>query len=270
MRTRIKYKHYEKYLILLLFLSLLSSCENKIIQKIADDFETIEPHWSTHETTDNKSFKIVTDPLNESNKALLFNLYPTDFNAGGKRNEFVLKTLDSIGYQVEYSFKFLFYPEFFSKEKEQDWIMIHQWHDSPPLGFNWENYNMQTRPPIQVFIQTNPNGKFYIFYAYGLQDKNKNDLRYIKFEEPIESNKWYFFENKIYWNTNESGYSIPKINDEFLVNKDEDKEHKIWGANMFNNVPNYFKMGLYGNYKSNDTISVLMDEFSYKLRKGRP
>lgn len=257
----------KKFILALLFSIILTSCENKTIQEISDDFNTINPHWSTLQTTDNDSYEIVTDPLNESNKALLFRLLPDDFNSGGKRNEFVLKTKDSIGYEVEYSFKFLFYPEFFSKQKEQDWIMIHQWHDSPPIGFNWENYNMQTRPPIQVYIQTNPNGKFYIIYAYGLFDKNKKELRHIKFKEPIDSNIWYSFKNKIYWNTNETGYSIPQINDEYLIDKKEDTDHKIWGANMFNNVPNYFKMGLYGNNKSTDSISVLIDEFSYKLRK---
>lgn len=55
------------------------------------------------------------------------------------------------------------------------------------------------------------------------------------------------------------------INGEYLVKADENYEGKIFGANMYNDVPNYFKMGLYGNYKSNDTVSVNIDDFNYEL-----
>src|SRR5690606_19962304 len=156
-------------------------------------------------------------------------------------------------FYVRYSFKFLFAPDFFSKEKEQDWIMIQQWHDKPPRGMSWEDYNMETTPPVHLYIQLLPGDKYYISYAYGLWDKDKKHVVRLKYEYPLEPNKWYSFENTVKWEMDESAYSIPIINGVYLVKAEDNQEGKIFGANMYNDVPNYFKMGLYGNYKSNDT-----------------
>lgn len=255
-----------KSVFLTILLTHFSSCNGeKPIQEFSDNFYTINPYWNTSETTDKTRFEIVTDPLDDRNNVLLFHLFPDDFNSGGKRNEFVIRTKDTIGYKVEYSFKFMFPESFFKPDKEQDRIMIHQWHDKPPLGISWQDYKMLTRPPVHLYIQVNPDNKFYIIYAYGLWNKDIKELRHIKYEQPLLPNEWYKFENTIKWEMDESGYSIPKINGEYLIKPDENEAGKIYGPNMFNDVPNYFKMGLYGNYKRNDTISVFIDEFRHSL-----
>lgn len=246
---------------------ICSSCQDEIIiQEFEDGFYTINSYWSTSETNSSDNFKIVDDPVNKDNKALQFRLFPEDYNSNGKRNEFILKTKDTIGLKVEYSFDFLFHPEFF-KKKEKDWIMIHQWHDRPPKGVSWKNYKMFTRPPIHLYIQLYPSGVHHLVYAYGLKNKEMSKIKHIKIEKPLEPNQWYTFENTVFWETSNRAYSVPKINDEYFINAEVDVEHKIYGANMFNNVPNYFKMGLYGNNKSQDTVSVLIDNFKYKLKK---
>lgn len=261
-----------KYVLFLIICLCFYSCSKEnlikneyIIQRFSDSFYTINPYWDTSETTNSSRYGIVNDPVNIENNVLFFHLLPEDFNYGGKRNEFVLKTKDTIGYTAHYSLNFLFTSKFFTDNKELDWIMIHQWHDMPPKGIKWGDYNMQTNPPIQLYIRVLPGDKYYIVYAYGLKDKNNNKLRHLTYEYPIKPNEWNSFENTIKWAKDESGYSIPIINGEYLINSEENPKGKIIGPNMFNDVPNYFKMGLYGNYKRNDTISVYLDDFNYEL-----
>lgn len=261
-----------KYALVLIICLGLYSCNNEgsinresIIQRFSDSFYTINPYWNTLETTDSSRYEIIEDPVNAENNVLVFHLLPDDFIEGGKRNEFALKTMDSIGYDVHYSFNFLFSPDLFTNEKEQDWIMIHQWHDHPPRGQSWKEYNMQTTPPVHLYVQLLPGDKYYIVYAYGLWDKEKKHVVRLKYEVPLEPNKWYSFDNTIKWEMNESAYSIPIINGEYLVKAEDNAQGKIFGANMYNDVPNYFKMGLYGNYKSKDTVSVYIDDFNYEL-----
>ncbi len=253
-------------------MSLLWSCSKEssistkiIIQQFSDSFNTISPFFNTSETTDTTRYEIINDPVNIENRTLRFHLLPDDFNAGGKRNEFLLMTMDTIGYNVQYSFKFLFSPEFFSREKEINWIMIHQWHDRPPSGLSREEYNMDTTPPLHLYIQLLPGDKYYISYAYGLWDKDKDHVVRLKYDYPLEPNRWYSFENTVKWEMDESAYSIPSINGENLVKAEDNDQGKIFGANMYNDVPNYYKMGLYGNNKSNDTVSVYIDDFDYEL-----
>ena len=143
--------------------------------------------------------------------------------------------------------------------------MIHQWHDEPPRGIGWGDYNMQTNPPVQLYIRVQPGDKYYIVYAYGLWDKDKKHIRHLTYEYPLQPNEWYSFENTVRWSMDDSGFSIPRINGDYLIKRDENDKGKIFGANMYNEVPNYFKMGLYGNYIENDSISVYIDDFNYVL-----
>ena len=256
---------------ILIMAIVLSSCstentiEKDIIQRFSDTFYTLNPYWDTTETRDVSRYGIVQDPTNPENNALIVHLLPDDFFQGKKRNELKIKTKDTIGYEVNYSLKFMLPPDFFTGEKELDWIMIHQWHDEPPRGLGWGDYNMQTNPPIQLYVHVLPGDNYYIVYAYGLWNKDKKEIRHLTYEYPLEPNEWYTFENTIRWSMDESGFSIPKINGEVLIKQDENDNGKIFGANMFNDVPNYFKMGLYGNYVANDSISVYLDDFKYWL-----
>ena len=255
-----------KSLICYLSILIIISCDNhKVIQQVKDDFNIVDTIWNRSQTTSDKNYKIISDPKNPKNKVIKFQLYPDDYISSGKRSEFTLKTKDTIGLKVKYSYKFLFKPDFFSKKKEQDWVMLHQWHDKPPKNLNWKNYGMLTKPPIHLYVQLSPDNNYSLVYAYGLANKNKYEMRHIPYQKTLKPNQWYTFENEVLWGTQKTAYSKPKINDSFLIKNKENKEHKIFGPNMYNSVPNYFKLGLYGNNKSNDTISVLIDNFEYIL-----
>lgn len=266
-------------LFLFLYLSssiLLSSCTKDTdsiiedrytqIKYYKDTFNKIEDFWDREETTESNSYEIVEDPIDNDNNALKFHLHADDWNASGKRNEFKIDyffTFDEKDLLSQYAFKFLFTEDFFNDKNKKDWIMIHQWHDKPPQGLSWADYGLGTHPPINVYIQVYPEGVHYIVYSYGLWTKDFKDDKNFIYSEPLEPNKWYVFENTINWSIDESGYSIPKINGNYLINEFEDG--KLFGANTYNNQGNYFKFGLYGNYESEESISVYFDDFEYIL-----
>lgn len=247
----------------------LVSCEiEKEHISINDNFDELSPLWVKDEIKDASRYEITNDPTDANNNVLKFQLFPDDFNAGGKRNEFKLKTKDSIGMIVNYSFQFMLTEDFFKKDRPHDWIIIHQWHDDPPKGKTWAEYGMLTKPPVHLYIQGNTDGNHKIVYTYGLWNRNMKLTRSFIFKEPIQPNKWYTFSNEVLWDVKETAYSIPRINDEFLVETSENNEHKVFGANMYNVVPNYYKMGLYGNNLSKDTLSIYFDNFTYSLKKA--
>lgn len=237
-----------------------------LVKSYNDSFDTLKEFWDKRETTDDTRYEITKDPINNNNNVLRFHLHPDDWNANGKRNEFKKDydfTFDADELKSEYSFKFLFSEDFLKSREEIDWIMIHQWHDKPPKGMSWGDYDLGTHPPVNVFIQVKPNNENYIVYNYGLWTKDFNDVQTYIYSEPLEPNKWYEFENVVKWSYNEDGYSIPKINGEFL--SDISSEGKVFGANAYNDQGNYYKMGLYGNYAAQDTISVNFDDFNSNL-----
>ena len=251
-----------------IFLFSVFSCADDpvLIQNFADNFNDHTHFWSRIQVSDSTRYALVKDPLDPQNSSLIIHLHPEDNNAGGKRNEFTIKSMDSVGYRVEYSFKFMIPDDFFKKNKENDWIMIHQWHDEPPSGVNWRDYERKTRPPISLYINLKPSGRGTLHYTYGLEDQHSNNRKYSNYNEPLIANKWYTFSNVIKWSLDSlKGYSIPILNNKYLVDNKQNKEHKLTGSNMFNEIPNYYKMGVYGNYKNNDTISILFDDFQYKL-----
>lgn len=262
------------YYVLLGVLLLLYSCSSdddyrEVLEEgdhydYTDAFDEIGRFWSKNEVTDTTRYEITDDPVDLSNSTLKFYLYPEDFNAGGKRNEFKLHDEDNEEGRLTYhAFKFLFTEEFFSKRTEKDRVIIHQWHDKPPKGVSWSDYAMGTHPPVHIFIQINPNHEHYIVYSYGLWNKEVKNNKSLQYEEKLEPNKWYTFENLIKWSRDSTGYSVPKVNKKKLVPQDRDEEGKLYGANMYNKRRNYFKMGLYGYKNHQDTISVYFDDFYY-------
>lgn len=231
--------------------------------KFSDNFDYLNLIWITNEVTSSSRYEIVKDPINNQNSVLKFYLLPEDKIHGGRRSEFILPTRDGQGLKVNYSFEILFSEEFLVKNKERDFVMLHQWHDNPPQGVKWKDYQVKTEPPVSLIIEINPDGKYYLAYVYGLWEKdNQKKQTIFRFDKPVQPNLWYKFENTILWSLDEKGYSVPLINDKYLV-----KKQKVMGANMYNEMPNYYKMGLYGNGQNTDTIFAYFDDFRYHLVK---
>ncbi|MEZ4859409.1 MAG: heparin lyase I family protein [Flavobacteriaceae bacterium] len=258
--------------IIILFIVLVGCKEDTaLVQTFNDNFDYHNSIWETYQVTDSSRFILTPEPTNFNNNCLKFSLFPNDFHAGNKRNEFVLLTNDSIGRVVEYSFKFMFPRSFFEKEKKVDWIMIHQWHDEPPKGISWKNYQENTKPPIALYVSTSPDGRHKIVYNYGLESNNFQEKKHFIYKRYIRPNVWYTFSNTIKWSFNKNdGYSIPRINEEYLTSKGPYKASLIEGNNMYNEVSNYFKIGLYGYKKHQDTLFIYIDDFKYTLKESNP
>ncbi len=255
-------------LAVLLLLMICSACqqEEKLIASYSDNFDTNDPMWNTKQISDSARFVVVDDPKDPNNKCLKFGLLPEDFNAGKRRNELVLRAEDTIGYTVSYSFRFMLPKEFFKDRAQDDWIMLQQWHDEPPRGKTWAEYAAKSKPPVSLFLTVGPDQKCVMQYTYGLKDKYKNEKKFIKLNQDLLPDTWYTFSNEIYWSMDSTGYSIPKLNDKYLAHYNNAKaDPKLKGRNMYNDVPNYYKMGLYGNQLTNDTIHVYYDEFNYVI-----
>ncbi len=250
----------------ILALVLLSSCEqpNTVIS-FQDSFDSKSSGWITVQMADSTRHIIVQDPLDSGNNCLKLSQFPTDHFAGAKRSEYVFRPDVAPGRTVNYSFKFMFPKSFFKPRDQNDWIIIQQWHDEPPKDTLWQDYKENTKPPMALLIGLKPSGQHTIEFKYGLKSNQFNQDQTVMYSGTLQPDTWYTFANTIAWSMeNESGYAIPKINGEYLVPKSKQEEHKVLGRNMYNNVPNYYKTGLYGNKKSNDTIFFYLDEFSYK------
>lgn len=253
----------------LLVLLVVSSCnEAKVLQELSDDFSTHNPIWKTKQISDSSRFLLVKDPIDYNNSCVQFALFPNDINAGRKRNEYVLKTKDSINNLVNYSFKFLLPDSFFKEREKEDWIMIHQWHDDPPKGVKWKDYKDKTQPPVSLYIKVTPNNPPLLKYTYGLHSKYIEEKEFYTYKRNLRPNTWYHFSNTVKWSLDSLvGFSSPKVNDEYLASINGKLSKEIRGRNMFNTMPNYYKMGIYGNKEMNDSIYILFDDFEYELRE---
>ncbi len=244
---------------------LLTSCV--ITQQYTDQFNTLRAQWNTDETKSADNYNIVPDPTNPENSVLAIHLYPQDTGIrNGKRSELKLPTKDRMGSVIHYSFDFLLPPGFFQQKPQKTWIIIQQWHAQPPPGKTWANYHRQTHPPLNLFIAIRPNPQPYkIVYAYGLWDNEQEHVQDFVYDQALKPNTWYTFENTVKWGMDSTAYSIPKINGHNLVKTN--KSGKVFGANMFNRSPNYFKIGFYGGKKKDihKPITLYIDNFTYEL-----
>jgi len=256
-----KFIRKQKFLILLTLLVMISCESARIIDQFSDNFEDIQPHWKW-ELRDTSRIELSSF----SKEGIKINLFPQDTGINkGKRTELSLQSKDTLGDIVNYSIKFMFPESFFKENKNKDWIMIHQWHSRPPIGESWADFKSGTHPSVNLAVAVSPGKEYYLMYNYGLWNNEKKDVRGLRYPEVLKPNKWYEFENTIYWEEKDNAYSIPKVNGTFLVPEEEHPEGKIYGANMYNNRPNYLKIGFYGNNANKDSISIFFRDFNYKL-----
>ena len=250
---------------------LLLACDGpNTVSKFTDNFNERSGAWITVQLEDSTRHRIITDPLNPENRCLKLSQHPKDFFAGAKRSEYVFRPDARSGRVVRYSFKFMFPEEFFKTRKEKDWVIIQQWHDEPPTGTVWAEYQENTKPPMALLIGLKTDGAPTIEFKYGLKSNSYDQDLTVMYPERLRAGEWYTFANEILWSDLEGvGYAKPKLNDVYFVQNDVNSENKVTGQNMYNSVANYYKMGLYGNKKSQDTIYFFLDEFKYETLENR-
>lgn len=260
---------------------LYSSCEQKTPKTMTrilvtetfgtpeifeDDFENgREDFWKSH-MADNSRSKVVEDPLNPENRVLNITLTLEDYDRGGHRTEHVVVSKDSFGYLNKHGFKFMLPESFFEKEEKSGWYIINQWHDHPPAGFTWATKKHNTRPPIALTIIHSPEDGFKLVYNYGLYTGALDEVATLEWPEQLEPNKWYEFDNEVFWSLYSSdGYSLPQLNGKPFVKEDDLKEglvdQRVYRRNMYNTECNYFKFGLYRSGNQTHDRHIYLDDF---------
>ena len=238
----------------------------KPINAFSDDFNAHEKTWIRKQVANTSRYQIVTDPQQEANSCLLLAQHPKDHFGGAKRSEYVFRPYTKAGKLVRYSFKFMFPNDFFKHRSVKDWLIVQQWHDEPPRWTAWEDYKENTRPPVALLLGLKKDAPITIEYGYGLKSNSYDQERVFVFKDSLRPMTWYTFSNEIFWSQDDNlGYSKPMLNGIPFVPESVDSENKVYGANMYNSVPNFYKFGLYGNKKSQDTIAVFLDDFRFEV-----
>ena len=241
---------------------------NKISYTEDFSLDEVRSFWKM-ELSDIDRHRIVNDPMDPNNKVLNVELRLEDY-ASGLRSELVIFTKDSIGYKTNYSFRFMFPESFFREGEDPGWYIIHQWHDLPDPGFNWNTQHKSTQPPIHLSVERDSENQYFLVFSNGLQTGGMDEIVKVKWEETLEPNRWYTFSCEVLWGVyNNRSYSIPKIDGRYMVNghlpADSDIEsHKIYRRNMYNSLPNYFKIGLYRSGTEKYIREIYFDDFKHE------
>ncbi len=236
--------------------------KNRTINSFSENFDSKSlDKWEDwqKEFAGEDSAIFVSDIVRKGRYALKINLKGDDIVNNGNRAELVIKNDDPYGSEVYYAWSF-YIPEDYQDSNIRDpWQILGQWHHEPNFakGETWEKNGV--RPPT-------------ISLHYGVLDDDSPAVaidKYGKEEEKrkvafkrIEKGKWYDFIVHIKWSLNEDGFVEAWLNNEpFEILEGEKREgNKILGATMFNELPHFFKVGLYRNPLIESKNVIYIDE----------
>jgi hypothetical protein len=260
-----------KFTLLLLFFTILLSAQKASSFKFCDDFESENfiNGYRNQEITKNNGYN-----FNFSSKKGRFNdgfltVYLNETGRYGtpKRSEYGLRLYDSIGMKkffqisVQITDGLKFDDVNFGRE-----IMIMQWHSKPAPNRDWTHYrnnNPFNRPSIALYLTTNDNLNFYLVLRYG--NNGKKDFKYsgevwsVVALQRIDVNKWYDLTFEIKWSFQNDGYIASYINNEPFT-PFNGLHNKVYGANMHNESPVYFKFGQYRYWDDKNVHKIHFDE----------
>jgi hypothetical protein len=232
----------------------------KRVYKDSFEGDTIQPFWRTNQIVAPSRLQIVEDPSNAKNKVLKISLETGDSVAKGFRNEIVIHSKDSFGYFNKYSYRFMFPKSFFQKEKKKGIIVLNQWHDEPYPGFSWKNKAIKVKPPMAMYVEHTPDGKFKMVLHSGVRMGDVDEMTLVRWKDDLKPDMWYTFECEIFWSLYEDGYVKASIND-ICFELDGTEQCKFPATNMYHKRPNYYKMGLYWSGWQEHNRFIYYDDF---------
>jgi len=184
-----------------------------------------------------------------------------------KRSEYGIRLFDSIGQTKYLQFSFKIPKNFkFDKQNLGRETMIAQWHSKPAPDDSWgiyRKYNQYNRPSIALYITSNDNKNFYLLMRYGnngkKEFKHRGKVWSIVALQKINTEKWYDLAFEIKWSFKNDGYIASWIDNEPFT-PFNGYNNKIYGANMHNKSPAYFKFGQYRYWDDSNIHQIYFDE----------
>lgn len=247
------------FAVLSLLLSQPASSRAAETGAFTGDFESGDlSQWDGKEAARADSVAVVTGPVRSGRYAARFTVRPGERVSNGNRAEIFTDPGHQAGSEVWYAWSFLIPDDFVDTEwRPKLWQCIGQWHDQPDksLGETWANFPGRS-PSIAVYY-TSKNGKSAIEFWAGTYGKDENQT--IVARAPIVKGEWQDVMFHIRWSQGADGFVEPFLNGKPVIAPDE-KEHRAYGANMWNAASHYLKIGLYRTSEITTTNSVYFDE----------
>jgi len=209
------------------------------------------------------SLEIVQDPLDQKNHVLQITVHPTDTPAEGdkekdkSRAEIGVKGIGEPGEERWISFRFMI-PEDYQDppEKERTFQVIMQLHryDKEKDGKYFDGLKLKndgnTLSPTVSLRYGTENGKSGVGLRYGLKDPEPNYLLKKVF---MKKGTWHSIKLHVKWSQGNDGFVEGWINNESLTNE------RVFGPNMYTNLPRDFRIGLYRGHNIQTTNSIYYD-----------
>ena len=239
------------FILYIIFLSqLIISCVNT---------ETITEPAQIHNSFSNGSFEIGfygwDVGRNVNNDFNLSSDDPFDGNfcaeiyldSNCRRAELSRINCADIGTIMRYKWAYKIHKDYINSDSTQT---IHQFHDYPDFH-NGETWETMTVYPPPVFTTMRNDS---IFIRVHTIESGYKTLGTIK----INKNEWIQIEYLIRWSLNDNGFVEAKINNEYLT-PFNGVDNKYYMPTAYNNMGNFFKVGLYRSPSIKQQSRVFVD-----------
>lgn len=231
----------------------------KELEPFSESFDTaaVSPRWK-YELAEASRLQIVASPARRGGGALMLTLHPKDRVAKRNRAEIKLFNREPLGSEGWYAWSVLIPEDYADVARAEQFQILGQWHDQPPEGKAWKDYDSHT--PMIAVKYTATEGKPRLEIMYGLDDKNKG----IVGRADITKGKWVDLVFHVKWSMQGDGF-VEAWKDGQPITRGEGGGVRVSGPNMYNSAPPYLKLGLYRKDGIETVNSVYYDE----VRIGR-
>lgn len=225
------------------------------VQQFSDDFDggALSKKWGA-EAVDWSRLQVVSNPTRRGSGAFKCTVHPGDVAAGKNRAEIFLHNNDPLNSEAWYRWSVMIPTDYVDRAGSDSFQIIGQFHDQPDTsrGQTWDNYPHHP-PMIAMHYGADKTGSGFGL-VYGAEPNHKRvAMKY------IEKGRWYDVKMHIRWSQSNDGFLECWLNGEPWT-PFNGKDHKVYGANMYNNAPAYLKLGLYRGSGFTTANTVYYDE----------